>query len=470
MPVYYLSTDANKVAEVVVDDTTGSLVKMTMYPTADNPDSLPPKSPGGISTQWIVQHPHLPSLWVTLTSFWNQRPAMLSCFDSSSSGDKTNTNLTKMAAEGSTGGREAVHAVFAPTSAKEENATLAISHHNDGFVCFFQFPTKEPPTSFMDQPAITLELPVMDEKRINVLPNNNKNRGLSVPSSHQVFYAPNSAKWLMVVDSSQSVIFTYECDPKTGLPVPSSSSTSVDDNKNEEGSSDNNIYSPAFTFTCHTDAPALGWFSGIVTTIKGLGCRPRRVAMSANGEYIYVSYETRNVIQIYHVDQETGQIDPEKKGYLQEVSTLEPELTKQPLIGLTLQASAEMMVVGDSLFVSNRGGVVVAGKGENSVCVYDIRDGGRLCSSSARVVPCSGPVRHFCVYSQGEYEYLVAGTSNNAEGSLETFRRKIQTANGEAGGAFEAVGQAEVGVNVLCVLPAITAASSGSGLMKRMPR
>lgn len=381
---------------------------------------------------------------------------MLSCFDS---GDEKNTSLTKMAVEGSTGGREAVHAVFAPTSAKEENVTLAISHHNDGFVCFFQFPTKEPPTSFMDQPAITLELPVMDEKRINVLPTSNKNRGLSVPSSHQVFYAPHSAKWLMVVDSSQSVIFTYECDPKTGLPVPSSSD-SDEDNK------DNNIYSPAFTFTCHTDASALGWFSGIVTTIKGLGCRPRRVAMSANGEYIYVSYETRNVIQIYHVNQETGQIDPDKNGYLQEVSTLEPELTKQPLIGLTLQASAEMMVFGDSLFVSNRGGIVVAGKGENSICVFDIRDGGRLCSSSARVVPCSGPVRHFCIYIQGEYEYLVAGTSRNTEGSLETFRRKIRTSKDEAGGSFEAVGQAEIGANVLCVLPAVTAASSGSGLVE----
>ena len=409
-----------------------------MYPTADNPDGLPAKSPGGVSTQWIVQHPHSPQLWVALTSFWNRRPAMLTFFQQD---DLTNhSSLTKMSVEGSTGGREAVHAAFAPTSVEQDKVTLAIAHHNDSFVSFFQFPTQEAPTTLMDQPTLTLELPALDERKKKVLAANHQGRGLSVPSSHQVFYAP-SAKWLLVVDPAQSVIFTYACDPTTGLP------TSSDD-------------SLTFCFECHTDAPALGWFSGMVSKLRGLGCCPRRVALSPNGDYLYVSYETRNVIQVYSIHKETGQIDPDNKGCLQEVSTLAPALTQQALIGFTFQASAEMIVAGHSLFVSNRGGggIGVAGKGENSIAVFDIRDGGRLSVATQRTVTCRGPVRHFCVYTQGAYEYLVAGTSNTGktEGSLQTFRRTIasSSSSSEDGGDFVSVGQAEIGVNVLCVVPA----------------
>jgi len=422
MPVYYASTDANKLAEIRTDNESANLLKMTIYPTAENPDKLPPKSPGGVSTQWIVQHPHMPNIWITMTSFWNKRPAMLTIFQ------QTEDGLNKMTVEGSTGGREAVHAVFAPTAADEDKVTLAIAHHNDGFVSFFQFPTKGMPESLMDQPTLTLELPALNESKKNMLPANMKRHGLSVPSSHHVFYAP-SGKWVMVVDPNQAVIFTYTCDPKTGLP-----------------SSEN----PTFAFECHTDAPALGWFSGVVGKIAGLGCRPRRVATSPNGKYLFVSYETRNVVQSYHLKDETGQIDPDNKGLLQENSTLTPALTKQPFIGFAVQATAEMMVVNNSLYCSNRGGILVKGLGnsESSICVMEIRDGGRL--SSPKVVECSGPVRHFCVYTKGDHEYLVAGTCSKTEGSLQTFRRPKAV----EGAVFESVGQAEVGVDVFCVLPA----------------
>lgn len=437
MVLYYISTDTNKVGEVEVDEQNGSLVKMTMYPVAPNPDNV---SDGSVATQWMVQHPSH-NLLLALTSYGNKRPAQLNLFEK---GDKS-SGLTKLTVEASTAGREAVHAVFAPSTGADK-VTMAVSHHNDGFVSFFQLDSDKVPESLMDQPAVTLELPILEGNNKNVLASSANKYTFSTPACHHILYE-KGGKYCLIVDSSQSVIFTYKVDPATGLPDPEESPTSQ--------------------FICHTDAHALGWFSGLLDKFVCKGrCRPRRVAICPNGQYVFVSYEFRNVIQVYALDSATGTIDPDKKGCLQEVSTLDKHLTDEGFIGLTVQASSEMVVVGQSLYVSNRGMAAKAGKAlgrsENTVRIWDIKDGGRLASQHA--VTCKGPVRHFCVYESGEYEILVAGTQEPG-GSLQTFRRRKRNedaSENEVSDKYQLVGDANVGVNVWCVLPAAAAAATAS--------
>ena len=409
MPEFYFGTDSNKIGEVKTNDKTGKLVRVSLFPSAPNTY----KMKDGVSTQVVVSHPTLP-LVISLTSFWNAHPSHLTCFETKE-GDLAEVTGSDMP------GREACHAMFYPKDNNQNKVTLACAHLHDGTVAFFQFSAKEIPKSLDDQPAMTIALPLLEAGTRRTL---GTGKGLtSVPSSVHVFYAPNG-NYLLVVDPNQSCIFTFQVD-ETGLP-----------------SSDQ----PSATFKCHTDAPSLGWFSKIVNKIRGYSsCQPRRVAISPNDKYVFVSYEYQNVIQVYHIDQ-YGKIDPEQKGCMQEVSTIDAALTSKKLIGLTFQASAECKVFGNSLYVSNRGDKVVAGKSENSIRIFDIRDGGRLASQHA--VHCSGPVRHFCVYEKDGYDILIAGTTKPGM-SLQTFQRK----QGEESSQFELVGEADVGVSIFSVAP-----------------
>lgn len=433
MPSYFIGTDANKIGDVQLD-ANGELKKLTTYPVTPNPDNLPGKSPGGISTQWLVHHPTLP-LVLALTSYGNKQAAHLSCFrvDNTTSHDGNVSSLQKLeGVEGSTRGREAVHAVFSPHKHDAEQVALAVAHHNDQFVSFFTFSTKEMPTSFLNQPVKTLSLPELDKGSRNHLDPQSSSMGLAVPSSHHVVY-DRLGKYMWIVDPNQSAIFTFACNPQTGLPVGDK---------------------PSSVFKCHTDTPTLSWFGSIVNNVIGLSCRPRRIALSPNGEYAFILYETRNTIQVYGVNPKTGAIDTD---CLQEVNTLDPSFLKQPIVGLTLQASAEMVVKNNSLYVSNQGCVFggILGQGENSIRVFGIKDGGRLALNPKRRVQCNGPVRHFCVSQKDGKEIIVAGTSHPGK-SLQTFVRDMdRSLKEDKPNEFELVGQADVDVNVFCVLPAV---------------
>ena len=66
---------------------------------------------------------------------------------------------------------------------------------------------------------------------------------------------------------------------------------------------------------------------------------------------------------------------------------------------------------------------------------------------------CAGPVRHFCVTRLVGVETLVAGTCKPAH-SLQTFQRTAAEDDSSSSERYTLVGNAEVGVNVFCVLPA----------------
>lgn len=415
MPQYFLGTEANKVGDIEIDSKTAGLRKVTMYPAVDQ--AIADKKGGThnlyVATEWLVKHPTQPLL-VALTSFWNRRASQLTCFSTAGK------ELQKVT-ECSTAGREACHAMFYPRTDGQSKVTLAVAHHNDATITFFQFPTNEMPTDLDGQPALTIELPELVAGTRKILSTGNGR--VAIPSSHQVYYAPNG-NYLLVVDPNQSAIFTYLLDD-TGLPI-----------KSQE---------PSSKFKCHTNAPALGWFTTAAKRVMGFSsCRPRRVAVSPNNEYVFINYEPSNVIQVYTINTD-GQIDVNGKGCMQETSTLDVKLTKSRVIGFTYQAAGEMEVHGNSLYVSNRGTTIVAGRKECSVRIYDIRDGGRLALPHA--VVCSGPVHHFCVYEKDGDDYLVAGTAKPTM-ALETFRRKHDDENAK----YELIGEAEVGETVFCVV------------------
>ena len=433
MPQYYFGTDANKIGEVFTDENSGKLVKVTLYPAAPNPDKVSSGS-SGIVTEWVVTHPTQTAV-VAFTSYGNKHPASMACFKATTS--DTGISSLEKAFELSSGGRQAAHAMFHPNMEGEKLA-LAVAHHNDAMVTFFQLPKDSIPDALEDQPALTIELPELIPGTRHVL--GTGTRGLSIPSCHQVYYAPNG-KYLLCVDPNQSAVITYPVDD-TGLPTQQE---------------------PSSTFTCHTDVPPLGWVSGAIGKAMRVGCRPRRVAVSPNGKFVFILYETRNTIQVYPLDNESGKIDPEKNGCMQEISTLEESLRSRKWIGMTMQACAEMIVYEDALYVSNRGTKVkmTGSASENSIKVFDIKDGGRLVVR--QTVACEGPVRHFQVFgvpteTEGDDDdgnivdgdakdiLLVAGTTKPAS-SLQTFRRH----HGDSANEFGLVGNADVGNSVLCV-------------------
>lgn len=427
MPHFYIGTDVNKMGCVQTDDKTGELIKVTMYPAASSPEKI--KTQGG--TYVLVGHPSLP-LVVALTSgqfsLANKQQTVMTCFQQNRDKSVGNQDLTvERLFDCPTAGRLAVHAMFHPKC-----RTLAVAHHNDSMVSLFQFSESSLPTSttFLEQqPVAMLELPEVTPGTKKTLQATDKGN-VSVPSCHHAFYAPNG-KFLLCVDPNQSTIFTYPVDPQTGLPTQQE---------------------PSSTLTCHTDAPCLGWFSATLSRfVLGFGKspRPRMVAISPNHKYVYVNYEIRNVIQVYAIDEDTGEIAPDP---IQEVSTLDKELTSQTWIGLGVQSCANMVVMGHSLYVSNRGEKILgAGRCERSVRIYDIRDGGRLATHHA--VACSGSVQHFVAYRDGDDDVLVAGTKNPGN-SLQTFRRRSSGENkdDDPSPTFQLVGEADVGISVEWVI------------------
>ena len=387
MSIYYCGTDGNKLLVVQVNDSNEkntSTVLQEISPVAPNPLRLPEGVYNGIATEWVVRHPTLPYLFV-LTSYWNAMESCVTTFRIQLDG-----RLTRVGDSVSTRGLHAAHACISP-----DGSLLAIAHHNDGKLVFFNINMSQDDKEhhhlnpIQGQPCCTIDTPevICNTRRIP----RRQDACPGLPSLHHIQYAPNNSnnnqRYLLTVDPSQDYIFTYRIDarglPTSGIPVSS--------------------------FACYSQVPIYGWFQRIITHYV-LKCqqRTRKAVVHPNGKYVYVIYESINRLQVYSIDKD-GVIDKHKNGCWQDVSTLvEDELCNRSpswcpagVIGMTLQCASELCVSpdGSTLWVANRGDVKVPGisRGESSICVFSIKDNGRHLVRQGALPGIMGPVRHFLV-------------------------------------------------------------------------
>jgi 6-phosphogluconolactonase (cycloisomerase 2 family) len=391
----YLST-SNKLSVVQVEEETGNLIKIvqTIEPIVDPlPDNVNPTGMFKPITEWVETHPKFPLLYV-FTSFWNLHPAYVTTYRI----HKLNGSLEKLGVC-ETGGHQAAHVTFSP-----DGSILCVAHYMDGNLSFLdcsQDKCLEPPIKVVETPEVIPGTRSMDFPR-------------NLPSSHHVQYGPNGAYLLTSDPSAQGCVWTYPVDER-GLVTSET----------------------PFRRKC----PPIRAFPSLVSRMfTNFLCqapyRIRRTVVHPNGRYAYVLFETHAVLQVYEISTD-GKLSGD---CLQELPTTDEEFANSKMpIGIAATGPAELVATEDGVWVSNRG-VAVWGRAESSVRHFGYEeDGARLVPRQA--LPVAGPVRHFFLHKNKK---IYAGVSSETPGLVETFAKQED-------GTYQKVGQAAVGLGVLCI-------------------
>lgn len=406
MPVIYVSTGDNKLGAVEVDSD-GNLIKIlqNVEPVVDPlPPTLPENAKGPMGspaavTEWLSRHPKCPILYA-LTSFWNEAEAIVTTYRI----DHESGTLTKLGSI-STGGYQAAHASFSP-----DGSTYAIAHHNGGALSLFD--VSKP--SQLEKPPMVIYPPELVPGTKKAPEAGKLDQGL--PALHGVSYAQNG-RYLICADPVQNAVFTYAVDAK-GLPT----SPKV----------------PTSQVICETSKWAYAWIQRLLAwMLKMKSPRPRRAVIHPNGQYLYVIHEWTNYVQIYAID-EGGNIDPRLIG---EVSCIDPSLRKG-FVGIGMTAVAELEAWNDYLVVSVRGMSALGGRSESSVRLLAYKDGGSGLESAGTLRGIPAAVRHF--YRKDDVIWV--GINSSKTTLVLKYEKQVD-------GEWVRKGEADVGMDVFCVVP-----------------
>mmetsp|Transcript_5793 Transcript_5793/g.10769 ORF Transcript_5793/g.10769 Transcript_5793/m.10769 type:complete len:418 (+) Transcript_5793:145-1398(+) len=413
MTILYVSTGANKLKVFEVDDATGNFIRLvqTIDPIVDplpelGQDGKPVPKTGtfGPVTEWVEKHPKY-DLVYAFTSFWSASPAVVTTFRIV---DSESGRLQKLGRV-ETGGLQAAHATFSP-----DQSILCVSHHNDGNVAFFD----------CSKDCVALSSPIKILSTPEVKPGTRTSKFPSVcPSIHHSSYSPNG-KFLLTTDSSkQGRVWTYLVD-KQGIPLDDTPSSSL-----------------KVTFV----SPSPGWLAYTLSkTLIQLDYRIRRSAVHPNGRYVYLLFEMSPVLQVYEIDT-NGKIFGD---CLQEIPAIDPAYFTHgwggKWTGVGISAPAELYVTESEVLISNRGMKTRMGSAESSIRIFGMEeDGAKLVPRQVLETP--GPVRYF--WMNKESTKIFSGTHSCQPPVVETYVRD------EAGGSFTKVGEANVGMDVMCIAP-----------------
>lgn len=432
--ILYVSTEANKIAIVKVDDL-GNLIEtvQTIDAVVDPlPDGVQaPSTPSHkLGTEWIDKHPQYKLLFV-LTSFWSVRPAILTTFRI-----ETDGRLTKLA-HVSTGGFQACYATFSP-----DGSTYCVAHHNCGRVVFFDITNDRGITEGPLPTTIRAPIVDPDPSSAAVIEPQDSTMGVGVPCAHHVLYAPNR-KYLLVVDAIQHAVLTYAVDER-GRPI-------ADNNDQDDAA-----IQPTSSQIVTTDQTNVSWFQNALKWIlsklisPGFPQRIRRAAVHPSGRFIYVLYEFANAVQVYGID-DTGKMDATCLCDLKiaEIDTL----TQYWWIGVGITAAAEMTASSDGLIVSVRGKPAPGCRADSCVRTLSYVDEGRQLAYQQRMETPSA-VRHFAcaleppsVPGEDPVKVLWVGINSASYPMVQKYRMVPSSEN------YELTGEANVGMDVFCVVP-----------------
>ncbi|VEU33643.1 unnamed protein product [Pseudo-nitzschia multistriata] len=502
MTILYVATNANRLKAIEVNSDTGEFVRTVqdIDPIVRSRKHQTPLTPGDIennndhhnsppsridtnndkeksflfewltshlnfgmpTTEWIERHPTFDSLLYVFTSFGSKRSAVVTTYRILGIGNNNGNNeddseknkhirgqLKKLGSV-ETQGLHVAHVAFSPDYSTlsikaKPPSTLCVGHYLDGSLSFFDCSQD----CALGEPQKIVVLPeIRPETRRKTLPN-------PLPSIHHVTYNPrgripsscndsddegDSCNYLLVSETSkQGRVWTYNVD-SIGLPISSQ---------------------PASFLKVTFITPPSGWFARLVTGswVAGLAdYRIRRCAVHPNGLYAYLLLEFNCVIQVYEIQPETGRISGD---CLQEIPTIDPN----KVIGLAVHGSAELHATDTEIFVLNRGlnPFPTGSWAESDVRVFSIENNG------AKLVPkttiaCAGRACHFLALprDQSYPTQLFVGSDmgrqfENVEeqtsASIETFVRSNAE---EAGGTFERVGIANVGMDRITCIAALS--------------
>jgi 6-phosphogluconolactonase (cycloisomerase 2 family) len=414
MAILYISTSANKLKVIEVDDDTGNLLQIvqTIEPVVD-PLPIPldgkPLPTSGFFhpvTEWVEKHPKL-NLVYAFTSFWSSAPAIISTFRISSQTDGTLTKLGQI----STHSLQAAYVTFSP-----DQSHLVVAHHNDGAVVFFDCTQDKS----LDDPVKILATPELQQgTRTSKFP-------YCLPSIHHVCYSPNGAYMLTSDVSKQGRVWTYAVNSH-GLPLDDTPTSSLKP-----------------TVICPVD-PWVGWL--LKTTMNFPKYRIRRALVHPNGRFVYLMMESSNFLQFYEIDQH-GKISAD---CLQEVPTIDPAYLRNSYWGnskwhgMAMNSASELYVTETEILVSNRCvKVPYLGFGESSIRIFDLVDNGAKLVLK-QVVETLASVRHF--WKSKDCTKLYSGINLGRPEVIETFIRD------NPNDKFRKVGEANVEMDVLCIVP-----------------
>lgn len=415
MTILYVSTNANKLKVVEVDDDTGNLLRTVqtiepvVEPLPSTADGNPLPTSGAFQpvTEWVEKHPKF-DLVYAFTSFWSAAPAIVTTFRITDESDGTLTKLGQV----STHGMQAAHVSFSP-----DQSHLVVAHHNDGNVVFFDCTQNRA----LDEPVKILATPELQEgTRTTKFPN-------CLPSIHHTSYGPNGQYLLMSDVSKQGRVWTYAVDAH-GLPTEDA---------------------PTSSFKPTIITPVVPWFGWLLK--KALSFpeyRIRRTVVHPNGKYVYLLMETISVLQIYEID-DHGKISAD---CLQELPTIDPAYLNNSYWGdnskwhgIAMNMPAELYVTEAEVLVSNRCvKVPYVGFGESSIRIFGLSDNGaKLVLKQIMETPAS--VRHF--WKNKDCTKLYSGTNMGKPEVVETF---VRDSSNEV---FRKVGEANVEMDVMCIAP-----------------
>ena len=414
MTFLYVSDPDNQVKVFQVDEK-GNLVKFVQKV---NPvvDPLPPGceklKPGPyLATEWVDKHPKY-NLLFALTSFWTNHHAILTTFRI----DKKTGELTKLTSC-DTGGFQAAQGIFSP-----DGSTYTVCHHNDGRITFFDITRDEGITEYVR----VIRAPELVPGTF-VEPKDTK-MGVGVPCVHGITYSPNG-KYLVLAEAMQTGAITYECDIH-GRPKKESEDEVVADHSH---------------VLVNSEMRPPGWLGRTIAYALTRNCpRIRRAAVHPNGKYLYLLSEMFNFVQVFSID-ETGKIGSE---CLQEIKIAGVELEKECWIGIGITCASEFQAYDDHLLVSVRGISAGGGAGKAEYCVRVLNyvdDGKSL--KLAEQIETRAAVRHFA--RQGNI--LWAGMNSNSQPYVQKYAKK--SSDDTDSQSYELIGEVDVGVDVLCVVP-----------------
>ncbi|KAL3919007.1 MAG: hypothetical protein SGILL_003967, partial [Bacillariaceae sp.] len=415
MSILYVSSNANQLKVVEVDDVTGNLLRIvqTIEPIVDplptKPDGSPLPTKGMFVpvTEWVEKHPTLPLVYA-FTSFWSDAVAIATTFRIV---DPATGQLQKLGSV-ETGGHQAAHVMFSP-----DRSRMVVAHHNSGNISFFNVTENaalQAPVKIVETPELRPETRTMSFPQC-------------LPSLHAVSYGP-SGKYLLTCDVSvQGRIWTYAVD-QHGVPLSDEPTSKM---------------KPTHVKPITT---LVGW-----TLKKTLGMpeyRVRRAVVHPNGKYVYLLMEMNNVLQVYEIDGK-GKIAGD---CLQEVPVIDAGFLTNSYwgkdskwTGIAMNGAGEVYVTDTEILVSNRAMTTRLGQGENSIRIFSIEEGGAKLEPK-QLLETAGPVRFF--WKDPNCTKLYSGTNQSSPPQvIEKFVRDSTS------GAFTKVGEASVEVDVMCVAP-----------------
>lgn len=398
MTIVYVSSSGNKMASAEVDEK-GNLVKIlqTLDPLVDPmPEGVPEKvSEGQKATEWIDRHPKF-NLLYALTSFWDKAEAVLQTF-------RVENGMLTLLGECKTGGNQAAHATFSP-----DGSTYVVGHHNSGHVSFFDATKDEA----QETPIKVLRPPVLPPRTL--LEPSDTRLGIGIPCVHGLCYAPNG-RYLVVAEAMQDVVFTYSVDGQ-GRPT-----------HNE----------PLSNVASFSSFSTTGWLAWLFKTVAGLAVRVRRAVVHPNGKYLYLLHEMVNTIAVYNIDP-NGVIDPERLHEIQ-IAMMDPPFW----IGLGFTSASELVATEDGLLVSVRGMKLTSGAyGESGVRLLKYLDNGARLELGEWIETASA-VRHFAL--RDDILWIGLQQFSNSIPMVQKYKKALH-------GSFELMGEAAVGMDVMCLV------------------